>query len=143
MSGEPLSEREFDVVADRSLRALDRAINEIPDGVEADLQSGILTLEFEDGIKYVINSHRAARQIWMAAISTAWHFDPQPDGHWTAAKTGDELRATIRRDTYWSTKVRHMLMSRNKMPYIASLSSMSSRSTAAIQAISDMHNPDE
>ena len=55
----------------------------------------------------------------------------------------DAARAMIRRETYWSTKVRHMLMSRNRMPYIASLSSMSSRSTAAIHAISVMHRPDE
>jgi hypothetical protein len=34
-------------------------------------------------------------------------------------------------------------MSRKRMPYMASLSSMSRRSTAAIQAISDMHRPDE
>ncbi len=96
MSGEPLSEREFDAVADRSLGALDRAINEIPDGVEADLQSGILTLEFEDGIKYIVNSHRAARQIWMAAERAAWHFDyRQSEGRWLAQKTGEELWSTL------------------------------------------------
>ncbi|WP_437899729.1 iron donor protein CyaY [Sorangium sp. So ce124] len=96
MSGEPLSEREFDDVADRSLRALDRAINEIPDGVEADLQSGILTLEFEDGIKYVVNSHRAARQVWMAAERAAWHFDYRPsEGRWVAQKSGEELWSTL------------------------------------------------
>ncbi len=53
------------------------------------------------------------------------------------------LRAMIRREKYWSTKVRRMLMSRKRMPYMASLRSMSSRSTAAIQAISLMHRPDE
>ncbi|WP_437309853.1 iron donor protein CyaY [Sorangium sp. So ce388] len=96
MSGEPLSEREFDAVADRSLRALDRGINEIPDGVEADLQSGILTLEFEDGVKYVVNSHRAARQIWMAAERAAWHFDYQPsEGRWVAQRTSEELWSTV------------------------------------------------
>lgn len=96
MSGEPLSEREFDAVADRSLRELDRQINEIPDGVEADLQSGILTLEFEDGTKYVINSHRAARQIWMAAERAAWHFDYQrSEQRWVAQRTGEELWSTV------------------------------------------------
>ncbi|AUX21792.1 hypothetical protein SOCEGT47_022800 [Sorangium cellulosum] len=96
MSGEPLSEREFDAVADRSLRELDRQINEIPDGVEADLQSGILTLEFEDGTKYVVNSHRAARQIWMAAERAAWHFDYQPsEERWVAQRTGEELWSTL------------------------------------------------
>jgi frataxin-like iron-binding protein CyaY len=31
----------------------------------------------------------------MAAVASAWHFDPGADGKWVAAKSGDELRATI------------------------------------------------
>ncbi|AUX41478.1 hypothetical protein SOCE26_028910 [Sorangium cellulosum] len=96
MSGEPLTEQDFDAVADRALRALDRQINEISEGVEADLESGILTLEFEDGTKYVVNSHRAARQIWMAAERAAWHFDYRPsEGRWVAQKSGDELWSAL------------------------------------------------
>ena len=45
--------------------------------------------------KYVVNSHRAARQIWMAAERSAWHFDLQQDKRWVAAKSGDELYAAI------------------------------------------------
>lgn len=92
---EELSEQEFEARADDALRAIDRALNEEA-GLEADLESGILTIEFEDGLKYVVNSHRAARQIWMAAERSAWHFDYRPaEGRWIAAKTGDELWATI------------------------------------------------
>jgi CyaY protein len=90
---EGLSEREFETVADTSLHALERALAEI-DGIEADLQSGILTIEFTDGLKYIVNSHRAARQIWMAAERSAWHFDFR-GGRWTASKTNDELWATV------------------------------------------------
>ena len=43
---------------------------------------------------------------------------------------------------FWSTKVRYMLMSRKRMPYIESLSIMSSRSMAPIAAISGMQRPD-
>jgi hypothetical protein len=31
----------------------------------------------------------------MAAIASAWHFDPSTDGAWRASKTGEELRATL------------------------------------------------
>ena len=51
--------------------------------------------------------------------------------------------AQIRREKYWSHSVRFMLMSRKRIPYIASLRSMSSRSNAAMKAISGMHRPDE
>jgi CyaY protein len=88
---EQLDEAAFEAAADVTLRQLQRALDEL-DGFEADLESGILTLEFEGGDRYVINSHRAARQIWMAAERSAWHFDLSPaDGRWTASKTGDEL----------------------------------------------------
>ena len=96
MSNDVLAEQEFDRVADKTLRALDKALNAIEQGIEADLESGILTLEFEDGVKYVVNSHRAARQIWMAAERNAWHFDYKPgDDRWVATKSGDELWSAV------------------------------------------------
>ena len=65
-------------------------------GVEAELESGILTLEFEDDARFVINSHQAARQIWMAADRSAWHFDWQPSTQsWIATKTSEELWSVL------------------------------------------------
>lgn len=94
MQIEALSEKAYEEAADRTLRAMERALGDI-DGIEADLASGILTIEFEDGVKYVINSHRAARQIWMAAERSAWHFDPTPQWSWVATKGGEELWSTV------------------------------------------------
>jgi hypothetical protein len=51
-------------------------------------------------------------------------------------------RAWICRENRWSTKVRIGLMSRNRIPYIESLSIMSSRCNPASVAISGMHRPD-
>jgi CyaY protein len=88
---EPIDEATFDDLADGALRALERALNDV-DGLEADLESGILNIEFPDGERFVVNSHRAARQIWMAARASAWHFDVDAaTRRWTATKTGDEL----------------------------------------------------
>jgi CyaY protein len=68
------------------------------DALEAELASDILTIEFSDGTRYVINSHRAARQIWLAADRLAWHFDFEPGKkNWIAGKTGDELWTTLAR----------------------------------------------
>jgi len=93
-----VDDKTFDVLARDELRDLeDRLADVDPDDVEISTSDGILRLDLRDGTKIVINSHRAARQIWMAAVSSAWHFDPQADGRWFAAKTGDELRATVQR----------------------------------------------
>ncbi len=88
----------FDLLARDELRHLeDRLADVDPDDVEVSTSDGILKLDLRDGTKIVINAHRAARQIWMAAVASAWHFDRLADGKWLAAKSGDELRATVAR----------------------------------------------
>ncbi|MEO8902907.1 MAG: iron donor protein CyaY [Polyangiaceae bacterium] len=94
-----LSETDYDAVATPELQRLIASLDQLESAaVEAELASDILTIEFEDGARYVLNSHRAARQIWLSAERSAWHFDFLPDGKgWVAAKTGDELWATLTR----------------------------------------------
>jgi iron-sulfur cluster assembly protein CyaY len=91
-----MDEADFDRVARDELHALENAFTDVdPDDVEVSTSDGVLRLDLRDGTRIVINSHRAARQIWMAAIASAWHFDPAGGGVWRAAKTGEELRATL------------------------------------------------
>src|SRR5262245_56113905 len=96
MTTPTLSEREFEKIADEELKKSSKALDEMHE-LEADLQMGVLTIAFSDGTRYVVNSHRAAKQIWGAAERTAWHFDPTADGRWVAAKNGDELWSTVTR----------------------------------------------
>jgi CyaY protein len=73
------------------LQALMEALDASGTEIDPDLESGVLSIYFEDDSKYVVNSHRAARQIWMAAERQAWHFDYiASDGRWVASN-GDEL----------------------------------------------------
>ena len=94
-----ISEDEYEARALPELRALVSTLDalDLP-GVECELSSDILTLELQGGARYVINSHRAARQIWMAAERSAWHFDWDSErSAWIAKKTGDELWDTLSR----------------------------------------------
>jgi CyaY protein len=93
-----MDESSFDQAARDELHAIEDAFADIdPDAVEVSTSDGVLRLDLRDGTKIVINSHRAARQIWMAAVASAWHFDPANNGTWIAAKSGEELRATLAR----------------------------------------------
>ncbi len=93
-----MDEADFDRVAREELTALEDAFADIdPDDVEVSVSDGVLRLDLRDGTRIVINSHRAARQIWMAAVSTAWHFDPAGPAAWLAPKTGEQLRPTLAR----------------------------------------------
>jgi len=66
--------------------------------LDVELAGDVLTLAFSDGIRFIINAHSAAGQIWMAANKDAWHFDyVDQDDRWVAHKTGDELMQTVAR----------------------------------------------
>jgi CyaY protein len=93
-----MDEASFDRIAREELRHIEDAFADIdPDEVEVSVSDGVIRLDLRDGTKIVINSHRAAGQIWMAAVASAWHFDPAGDGQWKAAKSGEELRPTLAR----------------------------------------------
>jgi CyaY protein len=94
-----ISEQDYEARAIPELRALVDALDALElSGLECELSSDILTLELSDGNRYVVNSHRAARQIWMAADRNAWHFDWDAErAAWIAKKTGDELWGTLSR----------------------------------------------
>ena len=91
-----LSERQYQDAAFPTLGALIEALDEHPDGLFAELAGDVLTIEFDDRSRYVVNSHAAARQIWMAAERSAWHFDYEPESEaWIEKKSGAELWATL------------------------------------------------
>ena len=94
-----IDESVFERIADEELQALDRTLGALdPDEVEVELSAGVLTARLGAGGELVVNSHRAARQIWMAAFRQAWHFDPVDEGgEWRWRTARDELHETISR----------------------------------------------
>jgi CyaY protein len=53
-----------------------------PDELDYTPADGVVTLEFGDGTRFVLNRQSAASQMWFAAGARAWHFD------WDAARAG-------------------------------------------------------
>lgn len=92
---ESISEKAYGALAFPELSALVAAFDTFNDELFAELAGDVLTIEFNDQTRYVINSHLAARQIWLAAERNAWHFDPGADGRWLDRRTGAELWATV------------------------------------------------
>lgn len=88
---ESISEKAYGARAFPELSALVDALDALSDELFAELGGDVLTIEFEDQTRYVVNSHLAARQIWLAAERSAWHFDLGADGRWLDRRTGAEL----------------------------------------------------
>jgi frataxin len=84
----------FETLADRTLQAiLERVEERLEDAAEADLQGGILSIELDDGRRYVINKHAPNRQIWLSSpVSGAAHFDwHEGSGEWRSTRGGETL----------------------------------------------------
>jgi CyaY protein len=91
-----MDETTFDRLASAELSALEMALRNV-EGVDGDLADGILRLELDDeGPDVVVNSHAAARQIWVAANLAAAHFSyDDRTGRWFDTRSGAELRAHL------------------------------------------------
>ncbi|MFL5433942.1 MAG: iron donor protein CyaY [Myxococcales bacterium] len=91
-----MDEAKFEKLAGDELSALEARLRD-QDGLDADLANGILTLELEDGgPNIVVNSHAAARQIWLAANLAASHFSyDEKLSRWFDTRNGEELRQKL------------------------------------------------
>jgi CyaY protein len=89
----------FSKLSARALEHIDQVLGDLEhDDLDVDLAGDVLTLAFSDGVRFVINAHSAAGQVWMAANTDAWHFDyDEARDQWVARKNGDELMATVAR----------------------------------------------
>ncbi len=75
-----------------TLKKLELALGDLDPRLEADLGGDVLSLEFDDGKTFIVNSHSAARQIWVSAESRAWHLShDEVSGRWIDTREGREL----------------------------------------------------
>ena len=88
-----MDDKKFQELAEAALKKIVNGL----DGVEElglDEMSDTLKIEFPDGRKLIVNRHTAARQVWLAAPSGAWHFAPDA-GRWVDVRTSVELFAQL------------------------------------------------
>lgn len=69
----PLEESEFHLRVDAVLAAIESQL-EAHDGIDCDVNGGILNLEFDNGSKVIINRQTPNREIWVATKSGGFHF---------------------------------------------------------------------
>ena len=92
-----LTDHEFSKRADSFMAEVLTTLDEIdPDELDCMLAMGVLTMEFADGTKAIMNRQTAAHQIWLAYGATAWHFAFDPETQdWSDTKDRGELRSVL------------------------------------------------
>ena len=77
-----LTEQEFRLQADHALEALQRSLMPLADsdGVEVELQNGVLQVIFEEPpTKFVVSPNAPVRQIWVSAMSRSFKLAWSPE----------------------------------------------------------------
>ncbi len=69
-----------------------------PDELDFASADGVLTLEFADRARFVLNRQAGSRQMWFAAGARAWHYDWDATGAvWRDDSDGHELLGNVAR----------------------------------------------
>lgn len=90
-----MDEKQFQGLAEVALHRIIGAL-ESEETLGLDESPDTVKIEFPDRRKLILNRHTAARQIWLAAPSGAWHFAPDDSGsRWVDVRTGAELYAQL------------------------------------------------
>ena len=87
-----MNESEFHRAVDAVLARIERAA-EATEGIDADLEAGILTLGCPDGSRIIVNRQTPNREIWVAARSGGFHY-AWKDGAWRDTRSGGDLYAS-------------------------------------------------
>ncbi len=89
-----MNESEFDKKATDTLLTIEQAIEESGADIDFEAAGGILTLEFANGPKIIVNKKGAARQIWVPAKSGGYHYG-FVNGRWINDQGGGELMSEL------------------------------------------------
>ena len=89
-----MTETEFNQQVDAVLMKIEAALDASGADIDYETTAGILTLEFADGSKIIINRQGATQEIWVAAKSGGFHY--RWDGvAWRNTRDGSELFAAL------------------------------------------------
>ena len=90
-----MDQQEFLQLADACLEQFAAALEDFdPDEVDFSCTDGVLTIEFADGTRYVLNRQTAASQMWFAAGARAWHYNWDGSA-WVCDRDGHSLTESV------------------------------------------------
>lgn len=92
-----MDNREFNVLAEEMLARIEAQLEACDADIDFErADGGILTIEFANGSKIIVNRHSAAQEIWVAARSGGFHFRPDATT-WIDTRDGEELMTKLSR----------------------------------------------
>jgi CyaY protein len=96
-----MTETEFLSLADRTLSAIEAALEQISDDTDMDVEctrsGNVLTIDFADnGTKIIVNSQAPMQEMWIAAKSGGFHYRREGN-QWVNTRDGSEFFSALSR----------------------------------------------
>ncbi|QCP51235.1 iron donor protein CyaY [Trinickia violacea] len=85
-----MTDSEYLTRAEAVLAAIERASDDIDADIEFERTGNVLTLEFENKTKIIVNLQPPMHEIWIAAKAGGFHFK-FVDGEWRDTRSGQEF----------------------------------------------------
>jgi CyaY protein len=89
-----MSDSEYLTRAEAVLAAVERAIDDSDADIELERSGNVLTLEFANRTKIIVNLQPPMKEIWIAAKAGGFHFR-FADGAWRDTRSGTEFFAAL------------------------------------------------
>ncbi|SEB22203.1 MAG: iron donor protein CyaY [Paraburkholderia sp.] len=89
-----MSDSEYLTRAEAVLAAVERAIDDTDADIEFERSGNVLTLEFENKTKIIVNLQPPMREIWIAAKAGGFHFR-FTDNAWRDTRNGTEFFSAL------------------------------------------------
>ena len=89
-----MTDTEYLTRAEAVLAAIERTSDEIDADIEFERSGNVLTLEFENKTKIIVNLQPPMHEIWIAAKAGGFHFK-FVDGEWRDTRSGQEFFAAL------------------------------------------------
>ncbi|MBN3764590.1 iron donor protein CyaY [Burkholderia sp. Ac-20365] len=89
-----MSDSEYLTRAEAVLAAIERSLDDTDADIEFERSGNVLTLEFENGTKIIVNLQPPMQEIWIAAKSGGYHFR-YVDGAWKDTRNDTEFYSAL------------------------------------------------
>jgi CyaY protein len=89
-----MSDSDYLTRAEAVLAAIERTIDTVDADIELERSGNVLTLEFENRSKIIVNLQPPMREIWIAAKAGGFHYR-FVDGEWRDTRSGTEFFSAL------------------------------------------------
>ena len=89
-----MTDSEYLTRAEAVLAAIEHSLEDTDADIELERSGNVLTLEFENKSKIIVNLQPPMHEIWIAAKAGGFHFK-FVDGVWRDTRNGDEFFASL------------------------------------------------